>query len=110
MAATARLRFTRIPPRKARYVVDEIRGKSVEDATKILKFSRRRAARDILKLLNSALANAEHDGSMDLDILFVKEVYVDEGPTLKRIRPRAQGRAYQIRKRTSHITLVLDEK
>lgn len=108
--ARAQLRFAPMSAQKVRYVVDEIRGQSVEDATRRLTFSRRRAARPVLKLLNSAVANAAQRGDMDLDILFVKEAFVDVGPTQKRIRPRAQGRAYMIRRRTCHVTIVLDEK
>ncbi len=110
MGAQATLRYARIPARKARYVVDQIRGQSVETAANLLEFSSRRASDHVLRLLNSAVANAENEGSMDLDILYVKEAYVNEGPALKRIRPRAQGRAYQIRRGTCHITLVLDER
>lgn len=110
MGAQATLRFTSIPPRKARYVLDQIRGRSVEDATQTLTFSRRRASKEILKLLNSAVANAAQTGEMDLDVLYVKEAYANEGPTLKRIAARAQGRAYPIFKRTCHITIVLEEK
>lgn len=110
MSAQAKLRFSRIPPRKARDLVDLIRGRSVEEATQTLTFSRRRAARPLLKLLNSAVANAEQQGELDLDILYVREAFVDEGPTMKRIRPRAQGRAYLIRRRTCHVTVVLDEQ
>lgn len=110
MTAEATLRHTSIPARKARYVLDQIRGRSVEQATQALAFSRRRASDSILKLLNSAVANAAQTGEMDLDVLYVKEAYANEGPTLKRIAARAQGRAYSIFKRTCHITIVLDEK
>lgn len=110
MTAEATLRHTSIPPRKARYVLDQIRGRSVEQATQTLSFSRRRASDAILKLLNSAVANAAQTGEMDLDVLYVKEAYANEGPTLKRISARTQGRAYSIFKRTCHITIVLDEK
>lgn len=110
MTATATLRFIRIPTRKARYVVDQIRGKNVEEAVKTLTFSKRRASRHILKLLNSAIANAEQAGNLDLDVLYIKKALVDKGPVMKRIRPRAQGRAYRILHRTCHITLELAER
>ncbi|RMF13243.1 MAG: 50S ribosomal protein L22 [Candidatus Dadabacteria bacterium] len=110
MTAKATLRYARVPARKARYVVDLIRGKDVEDAIQTLTFSRRRAARAVLKLLNSAVANAEQRGDLDLDLLYVQRATVDVGPTMKRIRPRAQGRAYLIRRRTCHITLELAER
>ena len=110
MAATATLKFARVPATKARYVVDQIRGMDVENAIQLLTFSRRRASQHILKLLNSAVANAEQAGELDLDVLYVKTATVDVAATLKRIRPRAQGRAYQIRRRTCHITLELDER
>ena len=108
--AKAIARYVRISPRKVRQVVDLIRGKDVQEALAILQFTPKRATEPITKVLNSAVANAEHNYDMDTDSLFVKEVYVDEGPTLKRIRPRAMGRADQIRKRTSHITVVVSEK
>lgn len=110
MSATATLKFVRIPARKARYVVDQIRGQNVEEAVRTLTFSKRRASRAILKLLNSAIANAQQAGDMDLDVLFVKKATVNTGPVFKRIRPRAQGRAYGIFHRTCHITLELDER
>lgn len=99
----------RIAPRKARVVVDLIRGKEIAEATDILKFSPKRAADIILKTVNSAVANA---GRLNLDQknLYIKEAYVDQGPTLKRYRPRAMGRASRIHKKTSHITIVVEEK
>jgi large subunit ribosomal protein L22 len=96
-------------PRKARYVADLIRGKKVEDALDVLAFSPRKASRLISKLIKSAIANAGQNESIDVDTLFIKKIFVDGGPTLKRFRPRAMGRATTIRKRTSHITVVLDE-
>lgn len=108
--AKAIARYVRISPRKVRQVVDLIRGKDVQEALAILQFTPKRATEPITKVLNSAVANAEHNYEMDTDSLYVKEIYVDEGPTLKRIRPRAMGRADQIRKRTSHITVVVSEK
>lgn len=109
MGAKASARYVRISPRKARLVVDLIRGKSAEKAVKILSLTPKKSAGIILKLLKSALANASQDESIDVDILRVKEAYVDQGPTMKRFRPRARGRATRIRKRSSHITLILEE-
>ena len=103
----ARARYVRCAPRKARLVVDHIRGKSVEEALSILRFTPRGASRDVLKLLNSAVANAESNHELGPDELRIAKVYVDEGPTLKRYRPRALGRATRIRKRTSHMTIHL---
>ncbi len=110
MQAKAVAKTVRIAPRKARLVVDLIRGKQVGEAVAILKHTPKAASPVVEKLLNSAVANAEHNYDMDIDNLLVKEVFVDEGPTMKRFRPRAQGRASQINKRTSHITIVLSEK
>ena len=109
METQANARYIRIGPRKARYVADLIRGKKVEDALDILAFSPRKGSRLISKLIKSAIANAGQNESIDVDTLFIKKVFVDGGPTLKRFRPRAMGRATTIRKRTSHITVVLDE-
>ena len=106
----ARLSYARIPVQKACFVLDAIRGKSVDEATAILTYSPRYASEVILKLVNSAAANAENNQGMDISKLYVAECYASEGPTLKRIQPRAQGRAYRILKRMSHITVVLDER
>lgn len=103
----ATARYVRSSPRKARLVVDHIRGDKVEDARIKLQFMARHVARDVQKVLNSAVANAEHNHELDADDLRVAIAYVDEGPTLKRWRPRARGRATQILKRTSHITVVV---
>jgi large subunit ribosomal protein L22 len=103
-------RFVRIAPRKARQVIDLIRGKRVGDAQTVLKFTPRFAADTIGKVLNSAIANAENNNKMNRERLIVSEAYVDQGPTMKRYMPRAQGRASLIHKRTSHITIVLAEK
>src|SRR5690625_40418 len=100
----------RIAPRKARLVVDLIRGKEVGEATAILRHTQRGASPIVEKVLNSAIANAEHNYEMDPDNLIVSEAYVDEGVTLKRFRPRAQDRASKINKRTSHITVIVTEK
>jgi ribosomal protein L22 len=106
----AQAKYVRCAPRKARLVVDHIRGKSVGDARAILTHTPRAAARDVLKLLESAVANAENNHELDPDDLVIRKVYVDEGPTLKRYRPRALGRATRIRKRTSHMTIQLSPK
>ena len=101
----------RISPRKVRTVVDTVRGKSVSQALSILAFTRKKAALPVQKLLKSALANAaENDGISDVDTLVIDRIMVDEGPTLKRYMPRARGRATPIRKRTSHIRIVLRER
>lgn len=110
MNAKAVVRFSRIAPRKARQVIDMIRGKKVGDAQTILKFTPRFAAEIISKVLNSAIANAENNHKMNRDSLYISEAYVDQGPTMKRFMPRAQGRASAIHKRTSHITIVVAEK
>lgn len=106
----ARAKYIRIAPRKVRLVVDLIRGKDVGQAIAILKLTPRGASPVVEKVLMSAMANAENNHNMDVERLFVKEIYVDPGPTLKRFHPRAQGRAYSIMKRTSHITVVVAEK
>jgi len=110
MEASAKLRYARLSPQKTRLVVDMVRGKKVQDALNILKFSSKRPADVVAKLVRSAIANAEQSGVDDVDRLYVKTVCVDQGPVLKRFMPRAQGRATRIRKPTSHITVVLDEK
>lgn len=110
MEASAKLRYVRLSPQKTRLVVDMVRGKGVQDALNILKFSPQKAADVVAKLVSSAVANAEQQGISDVDRLFVKAISVDQGPALKRFLPRAQGRATKIRKPTSHITVVLDEK
>ena len=109
METRAIARYIRISPQKARLVARNIQGRPVEDAVNILKFTPKKAARLISKVLSSALANAEHNTSLDIDGLFVKQVRIDEGPTWKRIKPRAMGRANRILKRTSHITVIVDE-
>jgi large subunit ribosomal protein L22 len=110
MQAKAHANHIRIAPRKVRLVIDLIRGKQVGDAIAILRNTPRSASPVVEKLLNSAIANAEHNFSLDPNKLVVEEAYVNQGPTLKRIRPRSQGRAFKILKRTSHITLVVSEK
>jgi large subunit ribosomal protein L22 len=109
MEAQAITKYVRISPRKVRLVVDQIRGKGVEEALNILKFVPKRSAVVIAKTLRTAVANAENTQSVDVDRLYVKQAKVDEGGMWKRFTPRAQGRATRIRKRLSHITIVLDE-
>ena len=109
MEAVANLRYLRISPRKVQIVLDLIRNKPCDEALAILKYTPKAACEPLEKLLKSAMANAENK-DMDTSSLFVSECKVDQGPTLKRIRPRAQGRAFRINKRTSHISLVLKEK
>ena len=108
MGTRAAARFVRISPRKIRLVMDQVRGMKVEEALNILSFEPQRGSRILKKLINSTVANAGQDSNVD--VLFIKEIYADQGPTLKRFRPRALGRATRIRKRTSHLTVVLDEK
>jgi len=110
MEARAVARNIRIASRKVRLVVDLIRGKQVGEALAILKHTPKAASPVVEKLLKSAIANAEHNYEMDPNKLVISKIYVDQGPTLKRFRPRAQGRASRIHKRTSHITVVLNEK
>jgi large subunit ribosomal protein L22 len=110
MAVKAQARYVRTSPRKVREVVDLIRGKSVADARSVLVFANRGAAPLVAKVLNSAVANAENNQNLSADDLFVKEAYVDEGPTLKRWKFRAMGRVNRIRKRSSHITIAVDER
>jgi large subunit ribosomal protein L22 len=106
----ALLSYARVSVQKACFVLDAIRGKDVEIALGILQYSPRYASALIKKLLESAVANAQNNLGMDTERLYVAECYANRGPTMKRIRPRAQGRAYRILKRSSHITVVLDEK
>ena len=110
MEAKAVAKYVRVSPRKARVVIDQVRGKDVVRAREILRFSERAIAETIEKVLNSAVANAEHNNHLRAETLFVKKAFVDEGPTLKRIRPRAKGSASRIRKRTSHITIIVAPK
>jgi len=109
METVARARHIRISPFKARLVADLVRGKPVEQALQILSFTPKAAAPLIKKVLNSAVANAENKGDIDVDTLYVKTILVDGGPVWKRFQPRAMGRATPIKKRTSHITIVLEE-
>ena len=110
MEAKAVARYVRIAPRKVRQVANEIKGKAVDETLQILEFTPRAAAEVLQKVLNSAVANAENNYDLDRSNLVVAKAYVDQGPTLKRFRARAQGRAAAIRKRTSHITIIVEEK
>jgi ribosomal protein L22 len=106
----AQAKYVRSSARKARLVIEHIRGRSVEEARAVLRHTPRAVAEDLEKLLNSAVANAENNHELVGDDLVIKEVYADEGPTIRRFRPRAMGRATRIRKRTSHLTLTLTPK
>lgn len=109
MQSKAVAKTVRIAPRKVRLILDLVRGKEVGEAISILKLTNKRSSPIVEKLVKSAVANAEHNYDMDIDNLYISEVFADEGPTLKRFRPRAQGRATKINKRTSHITVVVEE-
>jgi len=109
MEVAAKLRYARISPQKCRLVADQVRGMPVEEALQVLTFSPKKAATLVKKVLESAIANAEHNEGADIDELAVSTVFVDEGPVLKRIRPRAKGRANRILKRTSHITVKVSD-
>ena len=109
MEARAQARYVRVTPMKARRVIDLIRGMNAGDAQAVLKFAPQAASEPIGKVLDSAIANAANNHAMDTRSLVISEAFVDEGPTMKRIRPRAQGRAYKIRKRSSHITVIVSD-
>ena len=109
-SATAKARFVRCSASKARRVIDLVRGKSVEEALDILRWAPQEASEPIAKVIASAAANAQNNEGLDPTTLVVATVFADEGPTAKRIRPRAQGRAYRIRKRTSHITVIVESR
>jgi large subunit ribosomal protein L22 len=110
MEARAQAKMVRISSRKVKLVIDLVRGKNVGEALAILRLTPKAASPVVEKLIKSAVANAEHNYDMDVEKLYIKEIYVGEGPTLKRFRPRAQGRASAIMKRTSHITAVVAER
>jgi large subunit ribosomal protein L22 len=110
MEAKAVAKYIRMSSQKVRLVVDLIRGKNIQEARNILLYTRKYAAGVVANVLKSALANAAQNPNIDENILYVKEIYVDQGPSLKRWRARAQGRAAGIKKRTSHITIILDER
>ncbi len=107
---SAKISYARVSVQKACFVLDAIRGKSVTDALAILMYNPRYASSVIEKLLKSAVANAENNNGMDPSNLYIEECYANKGPTMKRIKPRAQGRAYRIEKRMSHITIILNER
>lgn len=107
METRAQARYVRVTPRKARRVVDLIRGLPADEAQAVLRFAPQAASEPVGKVLASAIANAEHNDELDRDTLVVSRAWVDEGPTLKRIQPRAHGRAFRVTKRTSHITVVV---
>jgi large subunit ribosomal protein L22 len=109
-SAVAKARFVRVSPRKARRVIDLVRGRSVADALDILRWAPQAASEPVAKVIASAVANAQNNNGLDPATLVVATVYADEGPTAKRIRPRAQGRAFRIRRRTSHITVVVESR
>ena len=110
MEAKATAKYIRMSPRKARLVADLIRGKNAKDALNILSFTPNRPAEPIYKVLHSAMANAENNFEMNRDELYVAQIFVDQGPVLKRFRPRARGMASKIRKPTSHITIILKQR
>jgi large subunit ribosomal protein L22 len=110
MEVKAKLSMARIGSQKARLVADVVRGKDVNEAIRSLTFMKQKGAGLIKKLIESAVANAENKKVIDVDNLFVKSIWVDMGPAMKRFRPRAQGRAFQVKKKVSHINVVLDEK
>ena len=110
METRAVAKYVRIAPRKVRIVIDLIRGKGVDEALSILKYTSKAASAVLTKVVSSAAANAENNFDMDRTDLIIAEAYVDQGPTLKRVRPRARGQAFRIQKKTSHITVVVGEK
>ena len=110
METSAVAKYVRISPQKVRLAMDTVRGKKVEDALNMLSFTSRRSSNILKKLINSAVANAQQNSNVDVDNLYIHRIFADEGPTLKRFRPRAMGRASRILKRTSHLTVILDEK
>lgn len=110
MEAKAQARYVRLAPRKARAVVDLIKDKDLDEALSILRYTPRGAAAAVTKVVKSAAANAEHNYEMNRGALYIDQAYVDEGPTLKRVQPRARGRRFLILKRTSHITVVVKER
>ena len=110
MEVAAKLRHARISPQKCRLVADQVRGKPVEQALQILSFSPKKAAGIVKKVLESAIANAEHNEGADIDELKVSKIFVDEGPSLRRWKPRAKGRVNHILKRTSHLTVMVGDK
>lgn len=109
METTAKLKFTRLAPQKARLVADQVRGLPVEDAVELLQYSPKKAAHVIRKVMESAIANAEHNEGADIDELKVSAIFIDQGPTMKRFRARARGRSNRIVKTTSHVTVTVSD-
>jgi large subunit ribosomal protein L22 len=109
MESSAVAKYVRLSPRKVRLIMDEIRGRKVEEAINMLTFTTQKGGKILKKLINSAVSNAQQNSNIDIDKLFVYRIFADEGPTLKRFSPRAQGRATQILKRTCHLTVVLND-
>ena len=110
MESRAIAKYVRISPQKARLVMNQVRGKRVEEALNMLTFAPQKGAAILLKLINSAVANAQQNSDVDVDKLYIDKIFANEGPMLKRIMPRASGRATRILKRTSHLTVILNEK
>lgn len=110
MVSSAVAKYVRISPRKVRLIMDQIRGKNVDEALNLLSFSRQKGSGMVKKLVHSAVANAQQNAQVDVDDLYIHQIFADEGPVLKRFRPRAMGRATRIIKKTSHLTVILDEK
>jgi large subunit ribosomal protein L22 len=110
MESSAVAKYIRLSPRKVRLIMDEIRGRKVEEVLNMLTFMPQKGGRILKKLINSAVANAQQNSGTDVDKLVIKRIFADEGPTLKRFSPRAQGRATRILKRTCHLTVVLNDK
>jgi large subunit ribosomal protein L22 len=110
MESSAVARYIRLSPRKVRLIMDEIRGRKVEEAINMLTFTPNKGGRILKKLINSAVANAQQNSGTDVDKLYIYKIFADEGPSLKRFSPRAQGRATRILKRTCHLTVVLNDK
>ena len=110
MASQAKVKYVKVPPRKARLVVDLVRGKDVNEASSMLRFVPNKTAHSLGKLLKSAISNAAAKGDVDADKLYIKKVFVDPGPTQKRFTSRAMGRGTRVNRRTSHITIVLEER
>lgn len=110
MSSTAKIKMVRMTPRKVRVVANQVRGKNVQEAIDYLTFCKRRPARPLLKLIKSAVSNADQKGGMDIDNLYISELLVDTGPTMKRWLPRARGMATPILKRSSRVSITLDER
>ncbi|MBN2059099.1 MAG: 50S ribosomal protein L22 [Deltaproteobacteria bacterium] len=110
MKSKAVAKYVRVSPRKVRLIMDQVRGKRVQEALNLLSYTPQKGAAVLMKLISSAVANAEQNSDTDVDRLYIERIFADEGPSLKRFRPRAMGRATRILKRSSHLTVILDEK